>query len=311
MSQSFDNYYTMKKTTILFIFNILTIIMVAQSNVRLNNFWEKSYLINPASINNEYFAEFNMAARKQWVNFPGTPTTFFASGTVYIDNLNTQFGLKAYQDQIGYTSTSNIGLTYAYSLMLNRQWHVNLGLGLSFQSVGYDLSQVNSPTPNDPTIYSQLLNENNLNSDLGVELVSNKWQFGLASQNIFSLFLPINAMFINSNYIYTKYRQNTLNPINLGFGVCGFQFGDLYQMEVNLTSYFKLNPDANTFQLGVFYRTWNEMGVLFGIDLTKNLHLSYSYDYNVSGISTDSFGTHEIMFTYNLNKVFKCQNCWY
>jgi len=252
-----------------------------------------------------------MAARKQWVNFPGTPTTFFASGTVYVDHLNTQFGVKAVQDQIGYTSTTNATLTYAYSLMLTKQWHLNLGLGLSFQSIGYDLSKINSPTPNDPTVYSGLLNENNLNSDLGIELVSNKWQCGLASQNLFSIFLPINQSFINTNYIYTKYRQNTLNPINLGFGVCGFKFGDLYQMEMNLNSYFKPSQDANTLQLGVFYRTWNEMGVLLGIDLNQNLHLSYSYDYNFSGISQSSFGTHEVMLTFNINKVYRCQNCWY
>ena len=301
----------MKKTALILILNFLTIVLIAQSNVRLNNFWEKSYTINPASVNDRYFAEFNMAVRKQWVNFPGAPTTLFASGTIFLDNLNTQFGLKAYQDKIGYTSTSTIDFTYAYALILNSEWHLNLGLGLSFQSVGYDLSQVNSPTPGDPAVFSRLLNENNFNSDLGIELQGKKWQFGLSGQNLFSLFLPINQQFSNTNYIYTKYRQNSQNKINLGFGACGIQYGNFYQMEVNLTSYFKFDPESNGFQLGVFYRTYSEIGLLFGLDLARNLHLSYSYDYNVSGISGKSYGSHELMLTFNLDRVFKCQNCWY
>lgn len=286
--------------------------LIAQSNVRLNNFWQKTYIVNPASISDQYLAEINVLARKQWVSFPGSPTTFFATGSVFIDNLHTQFGLKAYQDKIGYTSTSNIDLTYAYSLHLNDNWKLNMGLALDFQTVAYDLSQVNSPTPNDPTVYAHLLNENNFNSDMGFELVSKNWKVGLASQNIFSRFQPINSQFTNTNYIYTKYRQYSENNINLGFGACGIQYGDLYQMEFNVSSYFKINHETNdAFQLGVFYRTWSEMGVLLGFDLTRNLHISYSYDYNVSAISTNSIGSHEIMLTFNLDKVFKCQNCWY
>jgi len=301
----------MKKTALIIFFSTVTIALIAQSNIRLNNFWEKSYLINPASVNNQYLAEINMDVRKQWVNMPGSPTTLFASGTMFLDNLNTQFGLKAVQDKIGYTSTSNINLSYAYCLTLNNDWHLNMGLGLSYQAVGYDLSQVNSQTSSDPTVYTRLLNESNLNSDLGIELASKKWQIGLSSQNVFSLFLPINPLFANTNYIYSKYRQYNQSNINLGFGVCGIQFGDMYQAEFNVTSYFKLNPDANAFQIGAFYRTRNEIGVIFGIDLARNLHVSYSYDYNVSGISENSYGSHEIMLTYNIDKVFQCKNCWY
>ena len=301
----------MKKATIVIILNMLTIMVIAQSSVRLNHFWEKTYTLNPASVNDRYFAEFNMAARKQWINFPGAPTTFYASGTMFLDNLNTQFGLKAIQDKIGYTSTTNLGFTYAYALILNRDWHLNLGLGLNYQSVGYDLSKVNSPTPNDPVVYAKLLNVSNFNSDLGIELQGRKWQFGVASQNLISLFQPINSQFSNTNYIYTKYRNNSLNTMNLGFGAVGVQFGNFYQLELNLTTYFKPTPESNGFQVGAFFRTYSEIGAILGLDLSKNMHLSYSYDYNVSGISTKSYGSHEIMLTYTLDRVFKCQNCWY
>ncbi|MDR3653107.1 MAG: PorP/SprF family type IX secretion system membrane protein [Paludibacter sp.] len=301
----------MKKAIFIILFNVLTFSLIAQSYIRLNNFWEKTYIVNPASVNYQYQAEFDLLARKQWINFPGSPTTLYFSGTTYLDDINTQLGLKVLKDQIGYTSTSTVDLSYAYSLKLDREWRMNFGLGLSYQGISYDLSKVNSPTPGDPTVYMNLLNSSNVNSDLGFELTNKDWRLGVASQNLFSLFLPINKLFINTNYLYTQYRQHTQNPLNLGFGLCGIQYGNFYQGELNFNTYIKANPESNGFRLGLFYRTWSEFGVLFGIELTHNLQLSYSYDYNVSGISTNSFGSHELMLTFLIDKEFKCQNCWY
>ena len=301
----------MKKTVLLLIFILSGGLLIAQSYIRLNNDWNKTYIINPASITNEFLAEFNMAARQQWVGFQGSPTTLFASGTLYVDELYTQFGLKVMQDKVGFTSTTDVDLTYAYAARVNQFWKLNMGLGLSFQSLAYDVSEVNSPTANDPTVFNRLLNENNINSDLGFELTNKYYRIGLASQNIFSLFIPVNKLFTNTNFIYAIYRDSSHDYFNLGYGVCGIQYSNLLQMEFNLTGYFKSTLTTNPFQLGLVYRTWGEMGVLFGLDISRNLGISYSYDYNFSGISTASFGTHELMITYRLDKVFQCKNCWY
>lgn len=286
--------------------------LLAQSNIRLNNDWNKTYIINPASITDQYLAEFNMAYRQQWVGFQGAPTTLFASGTLYLDELYTQFGLKVLQDKIGFTRTTDIDLTYAYAMRVNNTWKLNMGLGLSFQTLGYDVAEVHSPTGSDPNVTTRLLNENNVNSDLGFEFTDKFYRLGFASQNIFSLFSPINKLFTNTNFIYGTYRDSSHDFFNLGYGVCGIQYSkDLYQMEFNLTGYFKSTPTTNPFQIGLVFRTWSEIGFLFGLDLNHNLRASYSYDYNFSGISNSSFGTNELMLTYRLDKVFQCKNCWY
>jgi type IX secretion system PorP/SprF family membrane protein len=252
-----------------------------------------------------------MAARQQWTGFQGSPTTLFASGTLYLDELYTQFGIKVMQDKVGFTSTTNIDLTYAYAARVNEDWKLNMGLGLSFQILGYDISQVISPTPTDPTVLNGLINKNNVNSDIGFELTNKNYKFGLAGQNIFTLFSPVNKMFPNTNFVYAMYHDLSYDTFNMGYGVCGIQYSNIYQMEFNLTGYFKPNASTNPFQLGLIYRTWSEIGVLFGFDVSHNFRVSYSYDYNFSGISNASFGTHELMLTYRLDKVYKCKNCWY
>ena len=302
----------MKKTVIFIFVNLLTVLLVAQSNIRFNNDWDKTYIINPASINDQFQAEFIVAARHQWVGFEGAPKTGFLSGTLFLGGLyNTQLGFRVIQDNIGFTSTTDIDLTYAYSIMAKNNWRLNMGLGLSFQSLGYDASKIYSPTPTDPTVLSRLLRENDINSELGFELTNKIWRFGFASKNIFSLFGQINKLFLNTNYIYAMHRDIDHDFLNLGYGVRGIQYSNIYQMEFNLTGYFKSTSETDPFQLSIMYRTWSELGALFGFDLSRNLRVSYSFDFNLNGINWNSYGTHEFMITYRLDKNYKCRNCWY
>jgi type IX secretion system PorP/SprF family membrane protein len=287
------------------------ILSVAQSNIRLNNDWNNTYFINPASIDDKGYAEFNMAARKQWVGFDGSPTTLFASGRIYLENQNTQYGLKILQDKVGFTSVTDVDATYAYNVKLSNYWRLNLGVTLTYQSVAYDTQAIKDPTGYDPVVANSLLNEENANSDIGFELTNKSYRFGVSSQSIFSLVFPINKLFLNTNYVYAIYRDYSHDYFNLGYGVCGIQYAKFNQLEFNLTGYFKATPETHPFQIGVIYRTSNEIGALFGFDFTPSLRASYSYDYNFTGISNASFGTHELMLTYRLDKVFHCKDCWH
>jgi len=301
----------MKKTIILFALNIVCLIGLAQSNIRLNNYWENTYYINPASINALHLGEVSMAGQKQWLNLPGSPTTFFATGTTYLDKLKTQFGLKVYQDKIGFTSTSDISLSYAYAVTLNREWRLNLGLAVSYQMLSYDLTEVNLENGTDTKFYDKLLSENNFNADLGFEFLYKKWKFGGASQNIFSLFSDINKQYANTNFLYTMYRQNSTELLNLVVGVCGIQYANYYQMEVSVANYFKLSENNDQFHIGVFYKTMNQMGAILGFNLSNNINVSYNYGFLLGGLSRSSIGSHELIISYQFDKPDKCYNCYY
>lgn len=295
----------------------MSLLLVAQSNIRLNNYWGNAHYINPASIYDKYLAVFSMAARKQWIGIEGAPMTYFASGSVYIDKLNTQLGLIAVQDKIGYTSITNLNFTYGYALKLDRDWQVHLGMGVNYQSLSYDISQVNLSNSNDPLVYQYLNSENNFNSDIGIEVTNKSLRLGASSQNIFSVFSTEKNRQTNTNFLYARYRQNSNDMINFGVGVCGIQYSNFYQAEFNVTSYFKMSQTSgltdkpDLFDLGLFFRTGSEVGVILGFDINESLHLSYSYDYNVGSLSRGSYGTNELMLTLNLIKEPLCHNCWY
>jgi len=307
----------MKKAIFLFMLNLLCLLVVAQSDIRLNNYWVNSQYINPATVYDKYQAVFSMAARKQWVRFPGAPSTLFASATTYLDNFHTQLGLIVVQDQIGYTSTTNLDLTYAYAIALQRDWQLHLGVGFNFQSLNYDVTKMNLSDDIDPLAFDRLKTESNFNADIGVEVINKSMKIGASSQNLFSLFTAVNNQQPNTNFLYGRYREISSNMINMGYGICSIQYANIYQAEFNVTSYFKLpdrsglNANPDKFDLGVFYRTQSEAGMIFGFDISEAIHLSYSYDYHFGGIRLSSYGTNELMITYNLIREPVCHNCWH
>jgi type IX secretion system PorP/SprF family membrane protein len=274
----------------------------AQSNVRLNNYWDNTYYVNPSAINEDYKALFSLAARKQWLGFPGAPSTFFVTAATYSSKMRTQYGLKIYADQIGYDNITNISLSYAYSISLNRDWELNLGLAGSFQCLSYDKSQVSTMSSDDPALYENLLQDYNYNCDAGAELINKSWRIGASGQNLLSIFYKENRLQENSNYLYAMYRKRTNNPIGIQFGLSVIQNNQIEQVEGSLTSFFKMNEDPDALHVGLFFRTLNEMGVIVGCNLNESIHLAYSYDFNVSGISRYSVGTHELMLVYKLGK---------
>jgi len=307
----------MKKLFTILIVNLISLLVVAQSDIRLNNYWVNPQYINPASVYDKYQAVFSMAARKQWFGFPGAPSTLFASGTTYLERLHTQLGLIVVQDQIGYTSTTNIGVTYAYAIAFQREWQLHMGLGFNYQNLNYDLSKMTLADTEDPIVFNRLKKTSNFNADVGVEVTNKSFKLGAASQNIFSLLTSENNQQSNTNFLYGRYREFSSDMINIGFGICGIQYANIFQAEFNLTSYFKLpdrsglNNNPDKFDLGVFYRSQSEAGLIFGFDISEAIHLSYSYDYHFGGIRKSSYGTSELMITYNLIREHECKNCWH
>lgn len=291
--------------------------LFAQSNIRLNNYWANAHYINPSTIYDKYLGVFSIAASKQWYGFSGAPSTFFASGTTYLEDIHSQIGLVLVQDKIGFTSTTSIDLSYAYSIRFQNDWQLHLGMGINNISTYYDPSAVNLITDVDNNAYQYLNSENNFNADLGMELTYKSLRIGASSQNVFSMFSKVEFHQTNTNFLYARYRENSDRILSMGYGVCGIQYSNIYQLEFNVTSYLKIPPIAglnlkpDLIDIGGFYRTGGEIGLVFGFNLNESLHLAYTYNYHVGGISRSSLGTNELMLTYNLSKRNVCHSCWY
>jgi len=299
-------------------FAALTTLLVAQSNIRLSNYWGNMYFLTPAAIYDKYAAVFSVAAKKQWVGIEGSPATLFASGTKFNEESNTQIGFNFVQDKVGYTSISNLQLSYGFALQLDYIWQLHFGLGGNYQYMNYDPSQMILEDNSDNAFALSLMKgKSTFDADFGFEFTTKSLKIGAVSQNLFDAFAIDKRLQSNTNLVYIRYREMNQSPVNIGAGVCAIQIGNIYQLEFNTSAYFKFEEktgygyEPQILDVGLFYRTASEVGLNFGFNISKELHVSYSYDYHFGSIRLGSFGTNEIMLTYHIPTKCKCHNMWY
>jgi len=314
--RSKEIYWFLKWTRITRAFTALIILFFyclpgfSQSNIRINNYWENTYYINPASIYGEYNFVLSGVGRKQWINFPGAPQTFFTTFTAYSDHLNTQLGLKFFSDKIGYTSLKNLSLSYSYSVKLDDAHKLNLGVSGNVQDVLYDMNEANTETIGDPVVYANQNKMTNFNADVGFELVGRYFLIGASSQNLLSLFNEDNKLQTNTSFLYGSYNMLSEQPVRLRTGITFIKNEALNQLEFNLSSYFSFHRHPDLFQLGALYRTNNEIAALFSIDLISSVRLAYSYDFFIGDIRRSSYGSQEIMLIWKFSEIPGCATCY-
>jgi type IX secretion system PorP/SprF family membrane protein len=293
-------------------FLLLSLSVQAQSEIRINQYWENMIYLTPASINVHSPSTVSIGGKKQWLNFNGAPVTYMAAATFYVENVGTQFGLKLKSDQIGYVSTNDVALSFAYQVNLNEQLKCNFGIAGVFQNSKVDYTLAVTAEADDQTVPSTVANRNKINSDFGLEFTDNRqWQLGAFSQNLFSRSASDTDLRIN--YVYGKYRYITENALDFGMGACGIQAGNQKQFDLYFVGYLKEFLESNRFKdilhAGLTYRYPFRFGAQVGINVTDNWMISYNYEYNTSNLRKYSIGSHEIVITYCFKRKPFCFFC--
>jgi len=320
-----SHFFSMKRISSVVLFCFFTLLLMCQNNIQLNNFCDNTNYINPASINTLYYHELSMAARQMWAGISGTPTTGFASGTIYVDDMRSQFGLKLVSDHFNFAYKNEVTGTYAYSLKISRKSRLNFGLGFSYEMIAYDISKVRPSDNSDNILYDKIKNVGNINSDFGLEYTNSRLKVGLSSQHLFGAASAMDNVFGNTtSFLYANYKDEFRDYVNFTYGFCivdnYFRATNLnfVNLQINFGSYFKQSPTAKIFQLGAYYRSpllYNslsgigDIGSIFGIELSPNFFLAYSVDVNLSHIINNTLGTQEIMLTYKMKPHRKCRTC--
>jgi len=278
-------------------------------------------MINPASI--DLLApdwKFGLGSKKQWLQMPGAPLTGQLAVMYCNEAYHSQIGISVITDKIGYTYTTDLGLSYAY-LMFFKKAQLNMGVSIHLQNLFYDKSKMSPEELDDP--YIALLDNNwwkqgRLNSDFGIEY---SWRdvsfgsilFGIVAKNFIppSVFASDLDIFPNSNYVYTRYRSNrrdylaqhATSTFDFSIALAGIhthipEKTNFLQGMANINVHW--NYEDYIFTVGLMYGTKAEMGIILGLDLLYNFSTSFIYQYNWS-VRTDIFnpiGTFEMVLTY-------------
>ena len=176
-------------------------------------------------------------------------------------------------------------LNAAYSVKINRKLTLNSGLGLSMRRD--NMTFIDSATP--PIDYFTLWNPTSYSVNIGMSLVSKKWTFGLAANNI-------NRAEITS-YPYT-YKTSMSIAANASYR---FDLDSAKHFSLTPSLFYRLNDKqfhefffnltfkAYQHRTGFFSTLNHNIGIFYQYNFKNNLSIGASVNNNYSFLSSNMF----------------------
>ncbi|WP_320110915.1 type IX secretion system membrane protein PorP/SprF [Draconibacterium orientale] len=291
-------------------FLILTLVVLlqvkqasAQQDPMYTQYMDNLQVLNPGYAGSQGIGNILMVARSQWVEFDGAPATrSFTYNTSY-DEQNVGVGFSLMSDQIGPLKQTGFYADYSYFIPVSEKFKLGLGLkgGVSF----YRANLVALQTVDSDPVFNHDIYENFLpNVGVGLFLFSETTYFGVSVPKL------IDNIIINEE-VQTDYINKQQRHM---YFVAGHRFdisGD-FQLKTNgMMRKVKSAPLSvdmtvmggfrDKFWVGAMYRFGDAYGMLVKFNPSPNMSIGYAYDITISELSAFNSGTHEIMFSYNLD----------
>jgi type IX secretion system PorP/SprF family membrane protein len=273
----------------------------AQINPMAAQYFQNTYLANPAMAGVQQGIRFNLGYRNQWSNIQGSPRNLSVTGEYGSEKVGV--GVNFYKDEAGLLSRSKIQASYAYHLPLNNEdgkLHFGISLGLQMNSLNIQ-NVVGSP--NDLTAMRYNDQENIIDGDFGLAYSDKKFRIEGALSNL------KNQMQIEDNEIsdyatfmtaFTYMAQVSdwqVHPKLVYRGVKNFN--DILDMGLEIRT-----PDN---QLGFMsmYHTNKSMSLGLSYQKVKQWQLLVLYNTPVQALKSYATGTFEIGLQVNAGAIIK------
>lgn len=259
--------------------------------------------INPAYAGMRDVGNINMLIRKQWVNFPGAPTSGSISYDQRLDGKNNGLGAQVYFDRIGIESTTGVQGFYSYSAPMGAAT-LNLGMSLGVLNYASNYTGTNPFDAGDPSLMTSV--QGYLpTAGFGAILESEKWYLAISAPALFKTRLSENGKgvlsaagkeghyFLTAGYILSFTNDTKLKPSVLVKTVSGSRI----QYDLNLNLWF-----GDLISIGSSYRTEDAVLGMLEVQVNPQFRLGYAYDHNISKLVNYNQGTHEFMIRYEFGR---------
>ena len=278
-------------------------LIMAQQDPLYTQYMDNLLVINPAYAGSKENGNILLVARNQWVSLPNSPITRSLAYQTPTENKNVGLGFSVMYDKIGPQKQTGAYFDYSYFLRVSEDYKLGMGLkgGVSF----YRVSLTDLITIDPDPIYSQDIYKNFLpNIGVGFFLFSDNTYFGLSIPKL------IENTITRDDYV-TEYVNR--QKIHL-YSVAGkkFNLNQDFQFKTNaMLRFVKNSPISfqltalagfqNKFWVGGMVRLGDSFAIMTQFQATQKMLIGHSYDFITSQLDTFSSGTHEIMFSYDLN----------
>ncbi len=286
---------------ILFVFSCLSIF--GQQQGLFTNYFLNDYYFNPATAGSKEVSIANFSYKNQWVGFEGSPEIIMGNISGSIKNEGKMgYGVTVISDKIGFTNNLSILITYAHHVKINDKLKLGLGLQTGYLQNTVKLYDTKLADAGDEVFAGNVLTENGIDFNTGVNLYSDQYYIMAA----------VNHLFIDKLNL-TDYNQRLEKNYNL---IGGYKFKiEKQKLEIepcimlqyiataptNITTAIKTTYN-NNYWLGLSYNSSETIGFGLGYIMKDRINVGYAYDLSLSELNNYHSGSHEISISYILTR---------
>jgi type IX secretion system PorP/SprF family membrane protein len=279
----------------------------AQFDAMFTQYMFNEMFINPAYAGTKEAMSATLLHRQQWVNFPGRPVTtaFSLHGPIMGNKMGA--GLSVLNERIGVLNRNLIYGSYAYRLKIDEKNTISLGLsgGLDNQVNKLNDLKISDVAGSGDAQFAGTPSASAPNFGMGVFYTNKKAFGGFSIPRLLDNDIKLNAQ--GSTVKVTRFTAARFTYYLTG----GYLFDINDNLKLRSTGMLKIVRNApmqmdltanllidNIIWAGLSYRTKSSMSAIVGLQVNKQLLVSYSFDYTVNKIQAYSLGSHEIVLNY-------------
>ncbi len=293
---------TMNRFVLIIVILLYGLSAKSQQDAMFTHYAFNTLAINPAYAGSRDALTVTALHRSQWVSFPGAPMTQTLTMHTPFISKNVGLGLSVLNDRLGPTNTTSLYADFSYRIKVNKKSWLAFGLkgGLNIRKA--DL--VETIEANDPVFVNEEKSDYLPNFGFGLYYYTHRYYVGVSIPKLLENDFKSNDVqgstnlgsekkhyFLIAGAVFNLSKNIMLKPT--GF----LKVTNGAPLEGDLTASFIFN---NRFWVGGMYRSNDALGLLAGINITKQFSVGYSYDWSYTNTTFRyNGGSHEIMLRYD------------
>lgn len=275
--------------------------LYAQQDPQYTHYMYNTNMINPGYAGSRGSLSVFGLYRTQWVGLDGAPKTANVSVSTPLGESGLGLGVNFSNDRIGAMDENNISVDLSYAIDLNENYKLSFGLKGTANLLNVDYSKLNIYNPSDPVSQQNIKNKFTPNIGAGLYLYSDKAYVGLSVPNFLQTDRyddnDITTMqekmhfYLMGGYVFDLSPNILFKPALLAKATSGAP------LQVDVTANFLF---YEKFTLGGAYRWDASVSALAGFQVSENLLIGYSYDFDTTSLRHYNSGSHEIFLRFEL-----------
>ncbi len=292
------------KITFLIAGFIVSLQTMAQQEVMYSQYMFNTLAINPSYAGSRDVLSLTALGRYQWIGVPGSPTTYSFTLDMPVKNEKMGIGIMAYSDAIGVSRTTGINIPYAYRVKLGTKTTLSLGVQAGLDHISNNLSNVANVESGD-AVFNGTSDVNKMfpNAGVGMFISNDNAYLGFSVPKLIEN--KLSSYQLGGEEFITKQRRHYF--MMMGFVVGK---GNLKIKPSTMLRYTKGAPLGIDGNINFWFRDKIAIGGsvrksqatlsgqdvmdaivgIFELQLTPQLRVGYSYDYNTTSLNSENSG---------------------